>query len=682
MNSKSIGTAIAIMLVAAGSAFGQCVTLPPIPTSNISLNTVQHNACNWDVQYNQIPTQIDLLLSGFAGVPAISFLPVTLSHNPTVGSTIYLNAGDGLLHVRTAGAVDNVLGGGGGLADPGANGLVYRSSLNVTRPGVIGDIPTGYPYANLFGAPTSVPPFSLLNGGWTNWVDPKQCDAVHAYCAAGVDTTTTGSITSGTNQLSVASAAGWTVGMGIAVAGAVSGGSDLGGKGNGNVCVGSINTLTFSLITCGGSAVNATATVSGAVVNHDDTAALRAVLGSGFNVHLSAGNYNVHDPVLDQDMITINTPIMFMGDGVGQSTIYKRSTNGSVLRIGQNGFNANGEGVVVSDIAILMGSGFTPINGAGVYVASSGGAGTYVSSANIGRMLLIGQCIGIATGLGVGVDYFHDTRIYSAPSGCAATGGGLRINTDSPGGDLNFENIQLTGSSTTVVLKSADTNVFTNLKVNGGDIRFDPNSDGVVIRQRFINASVEGQPGSATCGVNFINHTSDQISFIGGGVGLNYSNGICPTAATTGLSVIGLKFYGMGGYGISQSGGTSTITGNDFETTSGAVNLFGSASAVVEGNTATFGSGTLVNTNAVANKVVIGANNTTLANTIGAGTICSTCYRDAIFTVATLPACNAGTNKSLTTVSDATTPSYNGAMVGGGAVQVPAYCDGTSWLSH
>lgn len=113
MSPKSISMAIAVMLIAAGSAFGQCVTLPPILTPNISLNTVQHNACNWDVQYNQIPTQIDLLLSGFAGVPAISFLPATLSHNPTVGSTLYLNPGDGLLHVRTAAAADSVIGGGG-----------------------------------------------------------------------------------------------------------------------------------------------------------------------------------------------------------------------------------------------------------------------------------------------------------------------------------------------------------------------------------------------------------------------------------------------------------------------------------------------------------------------------------------------------------------------------------------
>lgn len=530
----------------------------------------------------------------------------------------------------------------------------------------------------------AVNPLSLLKGGWTSWVDPRQCDAIHAYCAAGVNTTTTGSITTGTNQLTVASAAGWTVGMGIAVAGAGMGGSELGGKGNGNVCIGSISTLTFSLITCGGSAVNATATVAGAVVNHDDTNALRAALTSGLNVHLSAGNYNVHDPVLDQDMITINNPIMFLGDGVGQSTIYKRSTNGSVLRIGQNGFNANGEGVVVSDIAILMGSGFTPINGGGIYIASSGGAGTYVSSANIGRMLLIGQCIGIATGLGVGVDYFHDTRIYSAPAGCAATGGGLRINTDSPGGDMNFENIQLTGLSTTVVIKSADTNTYTNLKLNGGDIRIDPNSDGVVIRQRFINASVEGQGGSATCGINFINHTSDQISFTAGGVGLNYSNGICPTAVTTGLSIIGMKFYGMGGYGVSQNGGSSTITGNDFATTAGAINLFGSASTVAEGNTALFGSGTFINTNAVANKVSVGANNTTLVNTIGAGTICKNCYSDATFTVATLPACNSGTSKALTSVSDVATPTYNTPPTGGtpGSPLVPVYCNGTAWLSH
>lgn len=51
-------------------------------------------------------------------------------------------------------------------------------------------------------------------------------------------------------------------------------------------------------------------------------------------------------------------------------------------------------------------------------------------------------------------------------------------------------------------------------------------------------------------------------------------------------------------------------------------------------------------------------------------------------TVATLPTCNAGLKGTLRAVTDATTPTYNGALTGGGAVVVPVLCNGTAWTSH
>lgn len=465
-----------------------------------------------------------------------------------------------------------------------------------------------------------VNPLSLLKGGWSSWVDPRQCDTVHMYCAAGVITTTTGTMAQGSNQLTVANATGWTAGMGISVAGGIAGGSELGGEDNPSVSVTAIAGTTFTL------SANCTRVggVSGVTVNHEDSVAIIAALTSGFNVRLFTGNYNVTSRSIGQDILTINTPIMFLGDGSGRTTIYKRSISGAVIRISHSTFGLGNEGAIVTDMAIGMGSGFTATDGPGVYMASGGIAGTYVNSAHVERMLVIGQCEGFYTGTGVNVDWFRDSRIYSAPSGCAAAGGGIGINTPSPGGDIYFNDIQLSGVSTTVVIKSADTNVFTNLKLNGGDIRINPTADGSVIRQRFVNASIEGQPGSPTCGVNFINHTSDGMSFIGGGVGLQYTNGICPTAQTTNLEVNGLKFYGMGGYGISMGGAsTATISNNDFETTSGAINVFGASSAVVVANTDTLGAGVFINTSAAANNVQLSANRTALPNSIGAGTYIS-----------------------------------------------------------
>jgi hypothetical protein len=52
------------------------------------------------------------------------------------------------------------------------------------------------------------------------------------------------------------------------------------------------------------------------------------------------------------------------------------------------------------------------------------------------------------------------------------------------------------------------------------------------------------------------------------------------------------------------------------------------------------------------------------------------------FTVATLPTCNAANKGIATSVTDATSPTYNGALTGGGGVLTPVFCDGTSWHSH
>lgn len=48
------------------------------------------------------------------------------------------------------------------------------------------------------------------------------------------------------------------------------------------------------------------------------------------------------------------------------------------------------------------------------------------------------------------------------------------------------------------------------------------------------------------------------------------------------------------------------------------------------------------------------------------------------YTVATLPV---GTVGQRAYVTDATTPTYNGALVGGGAVTVPVFFNGTAWVS-
>ena len=51
-------------------------------------------------------------------------------------------------------------------------------------------------------------------------------------------------------------------------------------------------------------------------------------------------------------------------------------------------------------------------------------------------------------------------------------------------------------------------------------------------------------------------------------------------------------------------------------------------------------------------------------------------------TVAGLPTCNAGLQGTFRYVTDATAPTYNATLTGGGAVVVPVFCNGSAWTSH
>jgi hypothetical protein len=52
------------------------------------------------------------------------------------------------------------------------------------------------------------------------------------------------------------------------------------------------------------------------------------------------------------------------------------------------------------------------------------------------------------------------------------------------------------------------------------------------------------------------------------------------------------------------------------------------------------------------------------------------------YTVATLPTCDSAANTTYAAVTDATAPTYNATVTGGGAVSIPVYCNGTHWTAH
>lgn len=67
---------------------------------------------------------------------------------------------------------------------------------------------------------------------------------------------------------------------------------------------------------------------------------------------------------------------------------------------------------------------------------------------------------------------------------------------------------------------------------------------------------------------------------------------------------------------------------------------------------------------------------------ITGGTISGITLSTATYTTSTIPTCNTAAKGQIVTVTDATSPTYNGTYSGSGAVIVPVQCDGTNWKTH
>lgn len=80
------------------------------------------------------------------------------------------------------------------------------------------------------------------------------------------------------------------------------------------------------------------------------------------------------------------------------------------------------------------------------------------------------------------------------------------------------------------------------------------------------------------------------------------------------------------------------------------------------------------------NEIVLGYNTT--SGKFGAVIPSSGGVQMAPYTVSTLPPCSAQATGTLAYVTDATSPSYNGTLTGGGAVKALALCNGSTWTAH
>lgn len=167
---------------------------------------------------------------------------------------------------------------------------------------------------------TNATVITAVGGGGGGDATPDWIDVKEDHDAAGVTTTTTGDLTTGTDQLTVASATGWAAGHGIRIAGAGVGGADL------ITAISTIAGTTFTLDD------DASTTVDDAVVSHDDTAAIQAALNAAKTdnkpVYVPAGTYTVTGLSLtDAPGLTI------IGDGPTRSKLLAQGTNQTILEL-------------------------------------------------------------------------------------------------------------------------------------------------------------------------------------------------------------------------------------------------------------------------------------------------------------------------------------------------------------
>lgn len=438
------------------------------------------------------------------------------------------------------------------------------------------------------GIGTSSPPQVLsvngnasFNGGISS---STITDPINDWNASGSIITTTGSISSSsaTTTLTVASAFGWSVGMGIDVAGAGTSGADL------ITSVTAISGNTFIL------AVAASTTVSGAVINHDDTAAINAALVSGKAVHLRAGLYNITNQLL--------MPIsnLFYGDGalnlkdqitpqnLGTVIVDRSTTN--------NWLNISSGSSYVRDMSFETASGVTPTSG---FAISIGNPSVRIANIVVQNISIYGSAGGIQINTHVAVSYIDN--IYMITQGSSTTYCAIYNYNGAPYGDVVFNAITALPVTNDnggygVYVVAADVNQYQNMKINGYSDDLYINSTSVA-NQFFADNSFEG----ATTGIYIAGGTN--INFSGGEIGVGNGGGSYGVDIEGGsiFSFTGMQFHDLGnGIKVNNSSGHDTFSNNTFDTiTTTALNIVSNIPAVsFSGDIA---SGNIVNSGSAVN---------------------------------------------------------------------------------
>ncbi len=348
--------------------------------------------------------------------------------------------------------------------------------------------------------------------------------------------TTTGSGSSSSNptQLTVASDAGWSVGMGINVTGAGASSANLiTSISSCGVSSGPCTSTTFVLAT------SILTTVSGATVQHDDTAAVQEALNNYLAVKLRYGNYNI------SSALDITSPNLLVGDGTGATFLWNLGKTNDSIYVTYSCNEATTErtcgGFRLADFQIIQLTA-SPTAGYAIHYAYNGTSGFYVQNGIAENIVISGTYFGIGIGSNVIIDWFRDITIANT------VGGGIYYDNPSPAGDVEWTDISETFVSAPTdgcfYVVSSDTQVVTDLKCNqGGSEPIELHGGGTVANIRFVNPSIEGYTGDYAMDLTDTNN----IVVVGGELYQQYSaSGTFNLTGASGYVILGVNGHGTG----------------------------------------------------------------------------------------------------------------------------------------
>jgi hypothetical protein len=389
-------------------------------------------------------------------------------------------------------------------------------------------------------------------------------DPVAAYAAAGTAATTTGTITASSTSLVVASASGWSIGMGIAVAGAGVAGVEL------VTSIASVSGTTLVLTNA------ASISVANAVVSHDDTAALSAAIAAavatGVPIWLRNGVYNVTSALTPLSM-----PVSIRAQSISGVVIQNRGSQNSIFLINYQlagGSDPIEPAAYVGGFSIRQAAGIVPTAGNAITIASASGTGYYVTGLRLDDIVINDVWCGLKIGAGQISNWINRLYINHCVSGS-----GIYYDSPSPSGDDHINDVQLNGYNTALTIVHADTTEFTNLKTNYSGVVLAAAAAGDIVRVRFLNPSIEGNfAGTPLNLFDFGANGCTQVSILGGGLG-GSTHAFNNLAGNIGGFVLTNNYCGgdgQPGFGIYQMPASITISntlpGTDLGTflTSGA----------------------------------------------------------------------------------------------------------------